>query len=424
MDEKKRIIFIVNPISGTHSKDVIIRLVGELIDRDKYDHTIKKTEYAGHASEIAAQAVREGTDAVVAIGGDGTINEIGRSLIHTSTSLGIIPCGSGNGLARHLHIPMDPKGAIHVINNGLRKTIDYGIIDGHPFFCTCGVGFDAFISLKFADSGRRGLLTYLENTLHESLNYQPETYEIENSEGTVHYKAFLIACANASQYGNNAYIAPQASLTDGMMDITILEPFTMLDVPSLSFQLFNRTLDQTEFMRKALEESDAKYKFVCMHEPAVPATERCWHYLKNSPERRPEFLKAIAENKAVFLCGHLHRYSVLRRNTEWGPVVQVMVNSVTDLKRQVTPSYELGLKDYGAGLVEWKPDYSPSNREWRLETLTAEAEYVDYYNMTNLPGYALISINGKTGNIMLRYYPAWSDEPYDEVNLTELLNGK
>ena len=255
MDEKKRIIFIVNPISGTHSKDVIIRLVGELIDRDKYDHTIKKTEYAGHASEIAAQAVREGTDAVVAIGGDGTINEIGRSLIHTSTSLGIIPCGSGNGLARHLHIPMDPKGAIHVINNGLRKTIDYGIIDGHPFFCTCGVGFDAFISLKFADSGRRGLLAYHDNTLHESLNYQPETYEIENSEGTVHYKAFLIACANASQYGNNAYIAPQASLTDGMMDITILEPFTMLDVPSLSFQLFNRTLDQNSRI-KTMKDKD------------------------------------------------------------------------------------------------------------------------------------------------------------------------
>ncbi|MBO8486313.1 MAG: metallophosphoesterase [Bacteroidetes bacterium] len=196
------------------------------------------------------------------------------------------------------------------------------------------------------------------------------------------------------------------------------------DVLFVVLDAYNRTLDQTEFMRKALEESDAKYKFVCMHEPAVPATERCWHYLKNSPERRPEFLKAIAENKAVFLCGHLHRYSVLRRNTEWGPVVQVMVNSVTDLKRKVTPSYELGLKDYGAGLVEWKPDYSPSNREWRLETLTAEAEYVDYYNMTNLPGYALISINGKTGDIMLRYYPAWSDEPYDEVNLTELLNGK
>ena len=140
--------------------------------------------------------------------------------------------------------PSTLKRAIHILNTGITKNIDYGIIDGHPFFCTCGVGFDAFVSLKFADSGRRGLLTYLENTLHESLTYRPETYEIENSAGTVRYKAFLIACANASQYGNNAYIAPQASLTDGMMDITILEPFTVLDVPSLSFQLFNKTIDQ------------------------------------------------------------------------------------------------------------------------------------------------------------------------------------
>ena len=122
--------------------------------------------------------------------------------------------------------------------------IDYGKINNVPFFCTCGVGFDAFVSLKFADSGKRGLLTYLENTLHESLTYQPETYEIENEEGTMKFKAFLIACGNASQYGNNAYIAPHASLTDGLMDVTILEPFTVLDVPSLSFQLFNKTIDQ------------------------------------------------------------------------------------------------------------------------------------------------------------------------------------
>lgn len=244
MDTKKRIIFVVNPISGTHGKEFILKLIVQELDASKYDYSIRKTEYAGHASEIAAQAAAEGTDIVVAIGGDGTINEIGRALIHTDTAMGIIPCGSGNGLARHLHIPMEPRAAINVLNAGLVKTIDYGIIDKHPFFCTCGVGFDAFVSLKFADSGKRGLLTYLENTLHESLTYQPETYEIENSEGTVRYKAFLIACANASQYGNNAYIAPQASLTDGMMDITILEPFTVLDVPSLSFQLFNRTLDQ------------------------------------------------------------------------------------------------------------------------------------------------------------------------------------
>ena len=244
MAEKKRIVFVVNPISGTLGKKAILKCIDERLDRSLYDFSIVKTEYAGHATQIAANAVQEKVDVVVAIGGDGTINEIARSLVHTGTALGIIPCGSGNGLARHLRIPMDPKAAIDVINQGNELSIDYGKINNIPFFCTCGVGFDAFVSLKFADSGKRGLLTYLENTLHESLRYQPETYEIENEEGTVKYKAWLIACGNASQYGNDAYIAPQASLTDGLMDVTIMEPFTVLDVPSLSFQLFNKTIDQ------------------------------------------------------------------------------------------------------------------------------------------------------------------------------------
>lgn len=244
MTAKKRIVFVVNPISGTQGKKAILKWIDERIDRALFDYSIVKTQYAGHAVEIAAAAAKDNVDIVVAIGGDGTINEIGRSLVHTNTALGIIPCGSGNGLARHLHIPMDAKAAIDLLNTGERTCVDYGKINDMPFFCTCGVGFDAFVSLKFADSGKRGLLTYLENTLHKSLTYEPETYEIENEEGTIKYKAFLIACANASQYGNNAYIAPQASLTDGLMDVTILEPFTVLDVPSLSFQLFNKTIDQ------------------------------------------------------------------------------------------------------------------------------------------------------------------------------------
>ena len=244
MTEKKRIVFVVNPISGTQGKKAILKWIDERLDRSLYDYSIVKTEYAGHATQIAANAVTEKVDVVVAIGGDGTINEIARSLVHTDTALGIIPCGSGNGLARHLRIPMEPKAAIDILNRGCELCIDYGKINNIPFFCTCGVGFDAFISLKFADSGKRGLLTYLENTLHESLTYQPETYEIENEEGTMKYKAWLIACGNASQYGNDAYIAPQASLTDGLMDVTIMEPFTVLDVPSLSFQLFNKTIDQ------------------------------------------------------------------------------------------------------------------------------------------------------------------------------------
>ncbi len=245
MNERmKRIIFVVNPISGTQSKDLILSMLNERIDKTKYTWDIVYTEKAGHAVEIAARAAEEKIDIVVAIGGDGTINEIARSLVHTNTALGIIPCGSGNGLARHLHIPMETKKALDVLNEGCQNSIDYGKINNTDFFCTCGVGFDAFVSLKFAHAGKRGLLTYLEKTLQESLKYQPETYELETENGVSKYKAFLIACGNASQYGNNAYIAPQATLTDGLLDVTILEPFTVLDVPSLAFQLFNKTIDQ------------------------------------------------------------------------------------------------------------------------------------------------------------------------------------
>ena len=244
-NNKKKIVFVINPISGTQGKEQILAWVNEKLDREKYDMEVVYTEYAGHAVQIAEQKAAEKAFAVVAIGGDGTINEIARSLVHTDTALGIIPCGSGNGLARHLQIPLDPKKAVDIINGGRLEVIDYGKINGIPFFCTCGVGFDAFVSLKFSQAGKRGPLTYLEQTLLESLKYRPEVYELEmDGNASTRYRAFLIACGNASQYGNNAYITPRATLDDGLLDVTILEPFTVLDVPSLSFQLFNKTIDQ------------------------------------------------------------------------------------------------------------------------------------------------------------------------------------
>lgn len=244
-NNKKKIVFVINPISGTQGKEQILAWVNEKLDREKYDMEVVYTEYAGHAVQIAEQKAAEKAFAVVAIGGDGTINEIARSLVHTDTALGIIPCGSGNGLARHLQIPLDPKKAVDIINGGRLEVIDYGKINGIPFFCTCGVGFDAFVSLKFSQAGKRGPLTYLEQTLQESLKYRPEVYELEmDGNVSTRYRAFLIACGNASQYGNNAYITPRATLDDGLLDVTILEPFTVLDVPSLSFQLFNKTIDQ------------------------------------------------------------------------------------------------------------------------------------------------------------------------------------
>lgn len=234
----------MNPISGTSDKKDIPYLIEELLDKEQFDYSIRETEYAGHAYEIAKESKEQGIDIVVAVGGDGTVNEVGRALVHSNTALGIIPTGSGNGLARHLLIPMKIKGAIQVLNDCEITDLDYGIINKHPFFCTCGVGFDAFISEKFAEAGKRGPITYLENILKEGLKYEPETYEIEAENGTIKKKAFLISCANASQYGNNAYIAPQASMSDGMIDVIIMEPFDALEASQISIEMFNKTLDK------------------------------------------------------------------------------------------------------------------------------------------------------------------------------------
>ena len=242
MAETKKIVFILNPISGTHSKKEIPEIIEQTIDRELFDHQLILTEYAGHAAEIAKDCAARGIDIVVAVGGDGTVNEVARSLVHTQTALGIIPCGSGNGLARHLCLPMDIKKSIQIINECKIEAFDYGVINDLPFFCTCGMGFDAFISLKFAEAGKRGPITYVENVLKEGLKYKPETYEVESDDGKHRYKAFLIACANASQYGNNAYIAPGATMKDGEMDVIIMEPFDTLEAPKIASDLFMKTL--------------------------------------------------------------------------------------------------------------------------------------------------------------------------------------
>ena len=238
----RHITFIINPISGTQSKHEIPDLIDRILDKERFEYEVCITEYAGHAAELAKARAAQGDDIVVAVGGDGTVNEVARSLVHTETALGIIPCGSGNGLARHLCIPMDIRKALDIINQAQIETFDYGVINGLPFFCTCGMGFDAFISLKFAESGKRGPITYVENVLREGLKYKPETYEIIDDNGTTRYKAFLIACANASQYGNNAYIAPGATMKDGEMDVIVMEPFDALEAPQIAADLFMKTL--------------------------------------------------------------------------------------------------------------------------------------------------------------------------------------
>lgn len=239
---KQKILFIINPISGTVSKAGIPEAINDYLDKDKFDYYIAETSRPGQATELAADAARDHFAVVVAIGGDGTVNEVGRALTHTDTAMAIIPCGSGNGLARHLLIPLNVKRSIEIINACEIHDLDYGVINDHKFFCTCGMGFDAFISFKFAEAGKRGPITYVQQILEKGLSYKPETYELETEEESKRYKAFLISIANASQYGNNAYIAPRATMQDGLVDVTVMHPFNMVQTPLIGARLFLRQL--------------------------------------------------------------------------------------------------------------------------------------------------------------------------------------
>ncbi len=247
--KKRSLLFLINPKSGIHSKRYVPKLIDTYINKDIFDYAIAETQYIAHACELTKSAVQQGVDAVIAVGGDGTVNEVARALVGTDTALGIIPCGSGNGFARHLGIPMDIKSAIEFINRSVIVPVDYGKINDIPFFCTCGMGFDAIVSRSFAEGKRRGFIGYINKALHDLVMYKPEVYEIEAEQGAVKNKAFLIACGNAAQYGNNVYIAPQASMKDGLLSVTILEPFSVVDIPILIGQVLTNTIDQNSHIK-------------------------------------------------------------------------------------------------------------------------------------------------------------------------------
>ena len=246
MNVKRKIVFLYNPISGSRKLIPVVPIIERFVNTDLYDFSIITTQHKGHATELARQFAARNYDAVIAVGGDGTVNEVGCGLIGTNTAMGIIPCGSGNGLARHLGIPIDPFKAVKWLDKSVFTDIDYGTINGRPFFCTCGVGFDAAVSDSFSKARTRGVLTYMENVLLQIATYKDKLYKLSFDNSSEEFECFIVTCANADQWGNNAFIAPTASLQDGLMDVVVIHPFTPLDAPVLAFQLFNRQLDRNE----------------------------------------------------------------------------------------------------------------------------------------------------------------------------------
>ena len=248
----KNIAFIINPISGSketqNAKRKLPKLIMQTLDMEQWLPNIVFTEYAGHATELAHQYARMGFDAVVAVGGDGTVNEVARGLKDTNTALGILPMGSGNGFARHLNIPIRPQKALEMINHSEPINVDYGLANGRLFVSTCGTGFDAVVADNFAGSNKRGFMTYLQNTLKVAFSYQPQTYHIVGDGLDVTHKAFLITFANANQWGYEAMIAPKASVQDGKMDIMLMSSHAILGSASLALRLFTGSIDNSYFM--------------------------------------------------------------------------------------------------------------------------------------------------------------------------------
>lgn len=236
---KRNLVCVINPIAGNGNGEAVAEIVSSAIDRNLFDLRIVFTEHAGHAREIASEAVSQGVDAVVAVGGDGTVNEIASALSGSHTALAIIPRGSGNGLAYHLGIPADIRKAVEIINRYKVERIDSATFNEHQFFCTCGVGYDAKVAMEYARAKSRGLVTYVRKTIEVWGRYKPQTFHITTESFDFTVKAFLITIGNANQWGNNYHITPNASLRDGLLDLTIIHPINLIQAIPIPVQLLD-----------------------------------------------------------------------------------------------------------------------------------------------------------------------------------------
>ena len=229
-------LYIINPISGKGKKQRIAEIL------HAKGCKVAFTKYAGHAEMLAREADE---DIVVAVGGDGTVNEVARGIIGSEKILGIIPCGSGDGLARHLGLSHNIRKAIRTIEQEEWRAMDAAEVNGRLFFSVCGVGFDAVVSERFAQSGKRGLSNYVKQGLKTWNTYSPNRYEVEIDGKIFQTDALFITVGNSDQWGNNAKIAPLADCCDGILDITIVERFGILELPFLALRLMTGTLHRS-----------------------------------------------------------------------------------------------------------------------------------------------------------------------------------
>lgn len=244
---KRKALFIINPVSGGKKKDNVPELIRKNLDTKLFEPTIVFTNGAMHASEMAAEAVGK-YDFVIAVGGDGTVNEIASSIVGTDIVFGIIPFGSGNGLARFLGVPMGTADAIKTLNQQHVEVIDAAKLNGQWFFNMAGMGFDAHISEVFSHDKKRGFGAYIKSSFREITNYKAQAYQIEIDGVAYKRDAFMLSFANSSQYGNNAHISPHASVQDGLLDVCIIKQFPLWRFIEMGIRMVTKTADKTKYV--------------------------------------------------------------------------------------------------------------------------------------------------------------------------------
>ena len=221
--KKQRICFIVNPFSGVNRNKKLEPIIQQRLDQEKYDYQIKYTQAPGHATQLAKEAIEEGDDIIVAVGGDGSINEVAQALIGTDKILGILPAGSGNGFAMHLGLGRKIDKAVQILNEGKVMTIDTCLLNDRPYINLAGVGFDALIANKIKGSKLRGLWGYFKLSLQEALRFKFPRYSITIDDQLIERDCIVVEVANAPMFGYNFLIAPQAKLNDGLLDVVIIK---------------------------------------------------------------------------------------------------------------------------------------------------------------------------------------------------------
>lgn len=249
MFESRKYYFIVNPISGGRSKSSAIKTLIEVMNENRIEYGIGWWEKNVSVADLVKEGIEKGFKTFVAVGGDGTINQVAREIINSDFELGIIPFGSGNGFARHLGIKGHLDDHIKFLLKHNVKKIDTGMCNGQFFVNVSGIGFDAHVSHKFANTEGRGLVNYAKVSIIEAKNYQEELFELEIDGQRYDEKAFLISIANGSQWGNEFYIAPDAELNDGRLRCCLLKKPPLIAIPGLIKRFLTGEIAESKYYR-------------------------------------------------------------------------------------------------------------------------------------------------------------------------------